>query len=59
MVSGFILLNSDTRTENVIVNEMTDMCSGYEDKQEPGVYDLVAKISQQFGQHAVKQTEVR
>lgn len=59
MVSGFILLNSDTRTENVIVSEITDMCSGYEDKQVPGVYDLVAKISQQSGQHAVKQTEVR
>ena len=50
MISGFILLNSDTRTENVIVGEITDMS---------GFYDLVAKISQQSGQLAVKQTEVR
>jgi len=50
VISGFILLNSDTRTENVIVGEITDMS---------GFYDLVAKISQQSGQLAVKQTEVR
>lgn len=47
MLNPFVILNCDTGTEPAVVSEISDIASVSKAMQVSGVYDIVAKVSEE------------
>jgi hypothetical protein len=54
MLNAFVFLNCDIGTEPAILNEITDISGVSEAVQLSGVYDIVAKVSEQSREDIAK-----
>ena len=54
MLDAFVFLNCDTGTEPAILNEITDISGVSEAVKLSGVYDIVAKISEESREDVAK-----
>ena len=54
MLNAFVFLNCDIGTEPVILNEITDISGVSEAVQLSGVYDIVAKVSEESPEDIAK-----
>jgi hypothetical protein len=54
MLSAFVFLNCDRETEPAIINEMNGISSISEAVQVSGVYDIVAKVTEESRENIVK-----
>ena len=54
MLNAFVFLNCDIGTEPVILHEMTDISGVSEAVQLSGVYDIVAKVSEESPEDIAK-----
>jgi Lrp/AsnC ligand binding domain len=54
MLNAFVFLNCDIGTESAILNEITDISGVSEAVQLSGVYDIVAKVSEESREDIAK-----
>ena len=54
MLNAFVFLNCDVGTEPAILNEITDISGVSEAVQLSGVYDIVAKVSEESREDIAK-----
>ena len=54
MLSAFVFLNCDIGTESAILNEITDIFGVSEAAELSGVYDIVAKVSEESREDIAK-----
>lgn len=54
MLNAFVFLNCDFGTEHAILNEITDISGVSEAVQLSGVYDIVAKVSEESREDIAK-----
>ena len=54
MLNAFVFLNCNIGTEPVILNEITDICGVSEAVELSGVYDIVAKVSEESREDIAK-----
>ena len=54
MLNAFVFLNCDIGTEPAILNEITDISGVSEAVQLSGVYDIVAKVSEESREDIAK-----
>jgi hypothetical protein len=54
MLNAFVFLNCNIGTEPIILNEITDICGVSEAVELSGVYDIVAKVSEESREDIAK-----
>lgn len=54
MLNAFVFLNCDIGTESAILNEITDISGVSEAVELSGVYDIVAKVSEESREDIAK-----
>ena len=54
MLNAFVFLNCNIGTEPIILNEITDICGVSEAAELSGVYDIVAKVSEESREDIAK-----
>ena len=54
MINAFVFLNCDIGTEPIILHEITDISGVSEAVQLSGVYDIVAKVSEESPEDIAK-----
>jgi hypothetical protein len=54
MLNAFVFLNCDIGTESAILDEMTDISGVSESVELSGVYDIVAKVSEESREDIAK-----
>jgi C4-type Zn-finger protein len=54
MLNAFVFLNCDIGTESAIVSEISDISGVYEAVRVSGVYDIVAKVSEESRENIAK-----
>lgn len=54
MLNAFVFLNCDIGTESAIVSEISDISGVYEAVRVSGVYDVVAKVSEESRENIAK-----
>ena len=54
MLNAFVFLNCDIGTEPIILNEITDISGVSEAVELSGVYDIVAKVSEESQEDIAK-----
>jgi DNA-binding Lrp family transcriptional regulator len=54
MLNAFVFLNCNIGTEPIILHEITDICGVSEAAELSGVYDIVAKVSEESREDIAK-----
>ena len=54
MLNAFVFLNCNIGAEPIILNEITDICGVSEAVELSGVYDIVAKVSEESREDIAK-----
>ena len=54
MLNAFVFLNCNIGTEPIILNKITDICGVSEAVELSGVYDIVAKVSEESREDIAK-----
>ena len=54
MLNAFVFLNCNIGTEPIILHEITDICGVSEAVELSGVYDIVAKVSEESREDIAK-----
>jgi hypothetical protein len=58
MLNAFVFLNCDVGTEPAILNEITDISGVSEVVDLIGIYDIVAKVSEESSEHIAKSVRI-